>query len=169
MIGSLGGGGRYDGLIGMFSGEEIPACGFSLGLERILVVMAERNMFPADGRSARPPTCWSRIFDEAADRGRRCGWRAELRAGGPARGGLSRTGQARASSSSTPRRAARAFVAVVGGDERASGEVTIKDMKTGEQQTVAARRRRRHAGSRARQPTPIADRGSARRGLDTPR
>ena len=45
-IGSLGGGGRYDGLIGMFSGEQIPACGFSLGLERILVVMAERNMFP---------------------------------------------------------------------------------------------------------------------------
>jgi histidyl-tRNA synthetase len=27
--GSLGGGGRYDGLIGMFSGERIPACGFS--------------------------------------------------------------------------------------------------------------------------------------------
>ena len=45
-IGSLGGGGRYDGLIGMFSGEQIPACGFSLGLERILVVMGERNMFP---------------------------------------------------------------------------------------------------------------------------
>ena len=47
-IGSLGGGGRYDGLIGMFCGEQIPACGFSLGLERILVVMTERGMFPAD-------------------------------------------------------------------------------------------------------------------------
>ena len=45
--GSLGGGGRYDRLIGMFSGTEIPACGFSLGLERILVVMQERGMFPA--------------------------------------------------------------------------------------------------------------------------
>jgi histidyl-tRNA synthetase len=32
----------------MFSGEGIPACGFSLGLERILVVMAERRMFPPD-------------------------------------------------------------------------------------------------------------------------
>jgi histidyl-tRNA synthetase len=42
---SLGGGGRYDGLIGMFGKEEIPACGFSLGLERILVVMEERGMF----------------------------------------------------------------------------------------------------------------------------
>ncbi|HEY3161551.1 MAG TPA: histidine--tRNA ligase [Vicinamibacterales bacterium] len=45
-IGSLGGGGRYDNLVGMFLGQNIPACGFSLGLERILVVMTERNMFP---------------------------------------------------------------------------------------------------------------------------
>jgi len=43
---SMGGGGRYDGLIGMFLGREVPACGLSLGLERILVVMAERNMYP---------------------------------------------------------------------------------------------------------------------------
>jgi histidyl-tRNA synthetase len=48
LAGSLGGGGRYDNLVGMFSGENIPACGFSLGLERILVVMTERNMFPSD-------------------------------------------------------------------------------------------------------------------------
>jgi histidyl-tRNA synthetase len=47
LAGSLGGGGRYDNLVGMFSGENIPACGFSLGLERILVVMTERNMFPS--------------------------------------------------------------------------------------------------------------------------
>lgn len=43
---SLGGGGRYDGLIGMFSGKSVPACGLSLGLERILVVMAEQEMYP---------------------------------------------------------------------------------------------------------------------------
>ena len=46
LAGSMGGGGRYDNLIGMFSGEDVPACGISLGLERILVVMGERNMFP---------------------------------------------------------------------------------------------------------------------------
>jgi histidyl-tRNA synthetase len=46
--GSLGGGGRYDGLIGMFSGKDVPACGFSLGLERILVLMEERKLYPAD-------------------------------------------------------------------------------------------------------------------------
>src|SRR5438094_4188692 len=46
LVGSLGGGGRYDNLIGMFLGRNVPACGFSLGLERIIVVMTERNMFP---------------------------------------------------------------------------------------------------------------------------
>ncbi len=46
LAGSLGGGGRYDNLVGMFLGQSVPACGFSLGLERILVVMVERGMFP---------------------------------------------------------------------------------------------------------------------------
>lgn len=48
LAGSLGGGGRYDGLIGMFLGRDVPACGFALGLERLLLVMQERNLFPAD-------------------------------------------------------------------------------------------------------------------------
>jgi histidyl-tRNA synthetase len=47
LAGSLGGGGRYDGLIGMFLGRDVPACGLSLGLERILVVMEERKLYPA--------------------------------------------------------------------------------------------------------------------------
>ncbi|MBA3255462.1 MAG: histidine--tRNA ligase [Pyrinomonadaceae bacterium] len=46
LAGSLGGGGRYDNLVGMFLGQDVPACGFSLGLERIIVVMTEREMFP---------------------------------------------------------------------------------------------------------------------------
>src|SRR6187397_320137 len=64
-IGSLGGGGRYDGLIGMFSGEPIPACGFSLGLERILVVMGERNMFPPEVRTAGPDVLVT-LFDQSS-------------------------------------------------------------------------------------------------------
>jgi histidyl-tRNA synthetase len=55
--GSLGGGGRYDNLInvvttsstpGAVQLRHVPACGFSLGLERILVVMQERGMFPPE-------------------------------------------------------------------------------------------------------------------------
>lgn len=44
--GSLGGGGRYDGLIGMFKETSVPAVGFSLGFERLLMVLDERNLFP---------------------------------------------------------------------------------------------------------------------------
>ncbi len=62
-VGSLGGGGRYDGLIGMFGKEQIPACGFSIGLERILVVMEEREMFPPEIAESSPAdvlvTIWS--------------------------------------------------------------------------------------------------------------
>ncbi len=45
--GSLGGGGRYDGLIGMFLGKSVPACGLTVGLERIVLLMAENDMYPA--------------------------------------------------------------------------------------------------------------------------
>jgi histidyl-tRNA synthetase len=64
LAGSLGGGGRYDGLIGMFGKEQIPACGFSLGLERILVVMDERGMFPPDIAESAPADVMVTIKDE---------------------------------------------------------------------------------------------------------
>lgn len=46
--GSLGGGGRYDNLIGMFSNQSIPAVGFSFGFDRIIEAMEELNLFPAE-------------------------------------------------------------------------------------------------------------------------
>lgn len=63
-IGSLGGGGRYDGLIGMFGKEQIPACGFSLGLERMLVVMEERGMFPPEIAESTPADVMVTIWSE---------------------------------------------------------------------------------------------------------
>jgi histidyl-tRNA synthetase len=45
-VGSLSGGGRYDNLVGEFTGEETPATGASIGLERIITVMDEQKMFP---------------------------------------------------------------------------------------------------------------------------
>ena len=41
--GSVAGGGRYDNLIGKFSGTDAPACGFSIGFERILGILEERE------------------------------------------------------------------------------------------------------------------------------
>jgi histidyl-tRNA synthetase len=55
--GSLGGGGRYDNLVGMFSGKQVPAVGFSLGLERILLLMDEKGLFPALPMSAEVMIC----------------------------------------------------------------------------------------------------------------
>ena len=39
MTSSIAGGGRYDGMIGRFSNKNVPACGFSLGFERILELL----------------------------------------------------------------------------------------------------------------------------------
>lgn len=41
--GSVGGGGRYDEMIGKFTGSQVPACGFSIGFERIVMLLLERN------------------------------------------------------------------------------------------------------------------------------
>ena len=130
LAGSLGGGGRYDGLIGMFSGEDIPACGFSLGLERILVVMAERNMFPADV-DAPAANILVTLFDgeAVADALRLAG---ELRGAGlrvdvyPEPDKLGKQFKYAATTGV-------AYVAILGADERAQGVVTVKDMRTGAQ------------------------------------
>ena len=131
---SLGGGGRYDGLIGMFSGEQIPACGFSLGLERIVVVMTERGMFPASVQTSGPDVLVT-IFDEASEAEslrlagelRVAGLRVELYPQPDKLGKQFKYASTRAA----------AFVAILGADERARGEVTIKNMKTGDQSSLA--------------------------------
>ncbi|MGO5051900.1 histidine--tRNA ligase [Lachnospiraceae bacterium LCP25S3_G4] len=41
--GSVGGGGRYDEMIGKFTGQSTPACGFSIGFERIVMLLLERG------------------------------------------------------------------------------------------------------------------------------
>ena len=134
LAGSLGGGGRYDGLVGMFLGEQVPACGFSLGLERILVVMGERGMFPPEV-AATPAdvlvTQWSasRAADglELAAMLRAAGLRVDVYPDADKLGKQFKY----ASSRRIP------YVAVIGDDEAARGEVTVKNMNTGEQQSVA--------------------------------
>lgn len=41
--GSCAGGGRYDGMIGRFTGNHVPACGFSIGFERIIMILTEQG------------------------------------------------------------------------------------------------------------------------------
>jgi len=47
-IGSVAGGGRYDNLIGMFAGRDIPAVGFAFGFDRLIEAMETLNLFPDD-------------------------------------------------------------------------------------------------------------------------
>ena len=48
--GSCGGGGRYDEMIGKFTGNNVPACGFSIGFERIILLLMEQG-FQVPGQS----------------------------------------------------------------------------------------------------------------------
>ncbi len=47
--GSVGGGGRYDKMIGKFTGMETPACGFSIGFERIVTILMDEG-FSGSGK-----------------------------------------------------------------------------------------------------------------------
>ena len=145
LAGSLGGGGRYDRLVGMFLGKDVPACGFSLGLERIIVVMTERNMFPADvarGGVDTLVTIWN--HDTRAES---LALAAELRKNGlrvdvyPEADKLGKQFKY-ASARNVP------FVAILGDDERARGEVGLKDLRSGEQ--ISVRRNELSATIRAR-------------------
>ena len=140
LAGSLGGGGRYDELVGMFSGERVPASGISLGLERILVVMAERKMFPESVVSTPADVMvvqWfanrTELYLAFATELRRAGLRVELYPEAPAEDGK-KVGDRQfkyAAARGIP------YVAVIGADELANGTVAIKNMKSGEQQSVA--------------------------------
>ena len=46
--GSIAGGGRYDNLIGMFAGRDIPAVGFAFGFDRLMEAMETLNLFPSE-------------------------------------------------------------------------------------------------------------------------
>ncbi len=41
-VGSIAGGGRYDGLVGMFSGKDVPCIGVSIGIERVFAILEEK-------------------------------------------------------------------------------------------------------------------------------
>jgi histidyl-tRNA synthetase len=134
LAGSLGGGGRYDNLVGMFLGQDVPACGFSLGLERIIVVMTEREMFPA-ALAVSPADVMLTIWDEDSIGD-------SLALAGQLRGaGLRVDVYPEADKIGKQLKYAAAqkipFVVVMGADERARGLVSLKEMSTGEQQTVS--------------------------------
>ncbi|MGH9874205.1 MAG: histidine--tRNA ligase [Pyrinomonadaceae bacterium] len=131
--GSLGGGGRYDNLVGMFLGNDVPACGFSLGLERIIVVMTERNMFP-EALVAAPADVMVSVWNETS-LGESVALAHALRAEAlrvdlyPEADKIGKQFKY-ASERGIP------FVVVIGDEERTRGEVSVKDMRSGTQRSV---------------------------------
>ena len=135
-IGSLGGGGRYDNLIGMFLGRDVPACGFSLGLERMIVIMTERGMFPAVVTGGAVDVVVTFLDDES---------RAEaLRVASELRQSKLRVDLFPDSGRKMDRplkyAAARGALAmaIVGENERARGEISIRNLETREQKPIPA-------------------------------
>ena len=126
-FGSVGGGGRYDGLVSRFRGEPVPATGFSIGVSRLqaaLTMLGKVDTKPAFG-----PVVVTVFGGEIADYQkmvatlRNAGIRAELYLGNPKHS----LGQ---QMKYADRRNAPCAI-VQGSDERANGKVQIKDLILG--------------------------------------
>ncbi|MFZ2960859.1 MAG: histidine--tRNA ligase [Candidatus Ozemobacteraceae bacterium] len=130
--GSLGGGGRYDNLIGMFSNRSIPAVGFSIGFERLILVLEERKLMPPlvtgpEVLLCRFPEVPAVEALRVANVLRRAGVRVEIFPETPKIG--KQLGYAESVKATV--------AAMLGGDELKAGNVTLKNLAGGEQVTVA--------------------------------
>lgn len=127
-FGSVGGGGRYDDLIARFTGERVPATGFSIGVSRLVAAQARLGL--GEQFAQTPPVVVLALdsdrmgdyFAIAAEL-RFAGIRAEVYLGGAGMKAQLKYADKRS-----------APVAVIqGGDELAKGVVTLKDLKLGDQ------------------------------------
>ncbi|MEX2425433.1 MAG: histidine--tRNA ligase [Thermomicrobiaceae bacterium] len=132
-IGSLGGAGRYDGLVGMFSGEDLPATGCSLGLERIFDVIQEQNLVKAPSTVSQALVT---IFNEDTV-GASLSLVGELRRSGvPCEIFVGEKYDLRRQLQFANRKGIPTTI-ILGPDEIASGQVVLREMESGEQKTVA--------------------------------
>lgn len=129
-IGSISGGGRYDGLVGMFSGKPIPAVGVSLGLERLITVMEELGRLPTSPTTARVLVT---VFD-LERRPYAVKIATDLRAAGVPTDLFLDDRKMRAQFKYANARG-YPWIAVAGPDEASAGHVTLKLLATGEQWT----------------------------------
>ncbi len=131
-FGSVGGGGRYDGLVERFLGQKVPATGFSIGVSRLQAALSVLNA--GEGRAAQGPVVVL-VMDKAeiasyqriAQQLRAAGIRAEMYLG---------TSGMKAQMKYADKRGAPCVV-IQGSDERAKGEVQIKDLIEGAKAAAA--------------------------------
>ncbi len=131
-FGSVMSGGRYDGLLEMFSGRETPAVGISLGVDRLLAGLSELGLGSA------PPAAdvFVTIYDEESAAYAQT-VAAALRSGGLRAQLHLKPAQNMGKQFKAARKSGVAWVAVCGPDEMSGGQVTLKHMASGTQETVA--------------------------------
>lgn len=130
-IGSVGGGGRYDGLVGNFLGRDIPATGISLGIERIIDVIQEFDLLPTAKSTAQVAMVFiEETFAESGAIAR------ELReAGFNIDQSLADNKGIGAQLKYADRRGIP-YALIPGSDELANNQVSLKNLASGDQQLV---------------------------------
>lgn len=131
-FGSVGGGGRYDGLVERFLGTKVPATGFSIGVSRLQAALAAIGKLPAQTLGPVVVTVMDKgeipRYQALVQTLRNANIRAELYLGNPKKFGRQLE---YADKRGSP------CVIIQGGDERAKGEVTIKDLIEGAKAAAA--------------------------------
>lgn len=126
-IGSLGGGGRYDELMTLFSGRSLPTTGASFGMERIVDVMMDLNMITT---AQTPSKALITVFDTSMESvGASLNLASELRSQSIACEVYMNPGDKLGKQFGYADKLGIPFAIVLGPDEIASGAVAVKNMK----------------------------------------
>ena len=125
------GGGRYNGLVEELGGKPTPGVGFGLGLERLLLVLENQGLLPEDNSNVK---LYIANIGENADMFAQK-LVNELRSKGVSaeKDLMSRSLKAQMKYAD---KIGAEYTAVIGDDEISAGKITLKNMKTGEQQEV---------------------------------
>jgi len=145
VFGSVAGGGRYDDLVARFTGQTVPATGVSIGVSRLMSALATRGIVGGD----RKPLIVVTVFDKA-DAAASFQIVAELRAAGLRAEAYVGNGKMGDQLKYADKRGA-ALAVIEGGDERARGEVTLKDLALGAELAKSVESRAEWVGERQAQ------------------
>jgi histidyl-tRNA synthetase len=145
VFGSVAGGGRYDDLVARFTGQSVPATGVSIGVSRLISALTSRGL----SAGAVDPLIVVTVMDKA-DAASSFQLVAELRGAGLRAEAYVGTGKFGDQMKYADRRGA-AIAIIEGGDERAKGEVTLKDLALGAELAKSAESRADWAGGRQAQ------------------
>ena len=146
-FGSVGGGGRYDGLVARFRGEPVPATGFSIGVSRLLAALMAIKSPLASAESVRGPVVV--LVLDRAEMARYQGFVAQLRAAGiRAELYLGSAGMNAQMKYADKRKSVCAVIQ--GSNERDKGEVSIRDLVLGAELAASTKDRADYLELRAR-------------------